>query len=142
MAGAGQPKDVIRWLSLVEKEVASLKLETKTMVTDNISRVWASNRQKIKMSAEDQVRPAGPLQSIPVMSLSRDPSSASSSEEDGQRKKKKKREYAKVFSEKIKYVICLLLRYLMSSQCFILPAAAGPRWSRSVSYRRWRPTPR
>ena len=142
MTEMSEQEEVRRWVGFVEKEVAGLRLETRTKVTDDIARVWASNRQKIKMSAEDQVRPAGPLQSIPVMSLSRDPSSASSSEEDGQRKKKKKRDYAKVFSEKIKYVICLLLRYLMSSQCFILPAAAGPRWLRSVSWRRWRPTPR
>ena len=99
-AGTGQPKDVIRWLSLVEREVASLKLETKTMVTDNISRVWASNRQKIQMSKENQVRPWGPLKAIPMVPLS-GLSNSSSSGEDGE-KKKRKREYAKVFSERAK----------------------------------------
>ena len=91
-----------RWLKIVEKEVASLKLETKTKVTDDIARFWANNRQKIKMSKEDQVEPLGPLEVIPRMSLSRDPSSNSSSGEDGEKKKKRRRQYAKVVSEKTK----------------------------------------
>ena len=98
-AVAAQTKEVNRWLSLVEKEVADLKLETKTKVTDDISRVWASNRQKIQMSKENQVRPSGPLEAIPMVPLSYDPSSSSG--EDGE-KKKKRREYAKVFSERAK----------------------------------------
>ena len=96
-----EQEEVRRWLTIVEKEVAGLKLATKTKVTDDIARVWASNRQKIKMSTEDQVRPAGPLQAIPMVPLSREPSGTSSSGEDGERKKRK-REYAKVFSEKTK----------------------------------------
>ena len=98
-----------KWLKVVEKEVASLKLETKTKVADDIKRVWANNRQKIKMSKEDQVECQGssvvfqgPQRAIPRMSLSLATSSNSSSGEDGEKKQKKKRQYAKVVSEKTK----------------------------------------
>ena len=107
MAEAGrtnsdQSEEVKRWQSIVEKEVAGLKLETKTKVTDDIARVWANNRQKIKMSKENQVKPSGPLETIPMKPLSWDPSTTSSSGEEGEEKKKKRREYVKVFSERTK----------------------------------------
>ena len=98
-----------KWLKVVEKEVASLKLESKTKVTDDIKRVWANNRQKIKTSKESQVECLsgsiffpGPQKAIPRMSLSLTPSSNSSSGGDGEKKQKKKRQYAKVVSEKTK----------------------------------------
>ena len=93
--------EVQRWLGIVEKEVAGLKLESKTKVFDDIARVWAINRQKIKKSEEDQVILPRPLQTIPMKPLSYDPSSSSGSGEEGERKKRK-REYAKVFSERAK----------------------------------------
>ena len=100
-ANSAKSEEVRRWLGIVEKEVAGLKLETKTKVTDDIARVWASNRQKIQMSKENQVKPAGRLAAIPMKPLNWEPSTTSSSGEDGE-EKKRKREYAKVFSEKTK----------------------------------------
>ena len=98
-----------KWLKVVEKEVASLRLESKTKVSDDIKRVWANNRQKIKTSKESQVEGLassivfqGPQKAIPRMSLSLTPSSNSSSGEEGEKKEKKKRQYAKVVSEKTK----------------------------------------
>ena len=101
-ANSAQSKEVQKWLSIVEKEVAGLKLETKTKVTDDIARVWANNRQKIKMSKENQVKPSGPLETIPMKPLSWDPSATSSSGEGGEEKKKRRREYVKVFLERTK----------------------------------------
>ena len=66
-ANSAKSEEVRRWLGIVEKEVAGLKLETKTKVTDDIARVWASNRQKIQMSKENQVKPAGRLAAIPIL---------------------------------------------------------------------------
>ena len=107
MSGAGRTTpaklaeaEVQRWLGIVEKEVAGLKLESKTKVSEDIARVWATNRQKIKKSEENQVVLPRPLETIPMKPLSYDPQSSSSGEE-GERKKRK-REYAKVFSERAK----------------------------------------
>ena len=91
-----------KWVDIVAQEVASIKLQTKTKVAADIARVWANNRQKIKMSKENQVEPPGALEPIPMMSLSRDTSSNSSSGEDGEKKKRRRRDYVKVVSEKTK----------------------------------------
>ena len=106
MSGAGrttsaklEEAELKRWLDIVEKEVAGLKLESKTKVSDDIARIWATNRQKIKKSEENQVKLTRPLETIPMKPLSYNPSSSSG--EEGEQKKRK-REYAKVFSEKTK----------------------------------------
>ena len=100
--GPAKTETMKRWEAMVEHEVASIKKESKTKVTDDITRIWAQNRQKIKKLKENQAPTHGPHVAIPKVALSSEPSNGSSSEDDGKKGKKKKREFAKLFSDKPK----------------------------------------
>ena len=101
---AGKTELQKRWETRVEKEVNSIKDESKTKVTDAIARAWAENRKKIKLSKQGrQSPPHGPLLPIPKVALSSEPSSSNSSGDDRDKnQQKKKRVFAKVTSEKSK----------------------------------------
>jgi len=98
--GQGPAKTEIqkRWETRAEKEVNRIKLESKTKTTNAIARVWAKNRQNIKLSKENQAPSHGPLVPIPKVALCSETSSGQSSGDEEDTHRKKRRVFAKVTS--------------------------------------------